>query len=140
MKDSHWAVRREAAVALDRMRASEPATISALIEATIDENTDVHVASMDAITNLGLPTKTTVSKLIEALNDETVEVREAAIHSRENMGAEAASAIPKLVDMLKDEDADIRLAAIDALNLLMGAEATKASRGWNIFVTAIGSL
>ena len=112
--DSAALLRREAVVALGRMK--EP--FLAFMNAFTDASPDVRESAVAYSVACESASPPLVSLLSVALSDQSASVRKAACVSLEKIGALARSASPRLRVTLDDGDYDVRKAAMEALMVI----------------------
>ncbi len=121
LKDEHWQVRRDAALALADMPPEGKAVIGALAEALRDQDSRVRRASAEALGKAGPKAKAVVPKLINALNDQDAATRQSAAEALGRIGPKAKVAVSPLAGMLEAQEPWIRGSAALALGHLRGS-------------------
>jgi HEAT repeat protein len=112
LKDKNPALRRNAALLLGKIAASE--SVSALAFALKDEDVSVREAVVGALSSL--KTDESIRCLVFALTDENPRIRTSAALSLGSLGAEEG--LEPLVLLLGDSDDEVRVAAIRALGMM----------------------
>jgi HEAT repeat protein len=107
----YWLLKGE----INKISGMGKPAIEPLINALVDENTDVRRNAAEALSKIGEPA---IEPLIKTLEDENIDLRRNTVDILGKMGETAINALIKL---LEDEDPGIRMNAAAALNEL----------GWN---------
>lgn len=121
LKEEHWQVRRDAALALAEMPPEGKAAIKALVEALRDQDSRVRRAAAEALGKAGPKAKEAVPDLISALNDQDAGARQSAAEALGRIGPKAKVAVSPLAGMLEAEDPRVRESAALALGGFRGS-------------------
>jgi HEAT repeat protein len=125
LKEQNRDVRKNAAVAIEKIGPAAKAAVPALIVALKDPDDDVRHYAAEALGRIGGEARDAVEALGEALQDKSKDVRQSAAWALGKIGTEAKGAAPALIETLKDQDKDVRLTAAWSLGIT-GAEAKAA--------------
>lgn len=115
LKDNSNAVRRAAARALGKTRASAVEAIPALLEALHDPDPDTRVAAAMSLGEIGQAARTAVPHLVRAIKEGEVSLRRTAVYALGLIGPAAKASVPDLIEALKDKDEHTRNCAAEAL-------------------------
>lgn len=109
LRSPHWADRKYAVMALEKLGPEAREAIPALARALEDETPDVRGRAVRALGDIG---PEAIPALTLALEDEDLRIRKYAIWELGKIGSDA---VPILAGLLRDEDPEIRRHAIWAL-------------------------
>jgi hypothetical protein len=119
LRDPEVERRRDAALAMQKIRPKDKKAVEALAGALQDKDLFVRWRAAQALRAMGPDASAAVSALAAALTDDDPRVRCAAAQALGKIGREAAIAQPALLSAMKDERAYVRQAASAALENIM---------------------
>jgi HEAT repeat protein len=99
--------------------------IPLLINAIHDEDTEVALRAIDAVSQLGSQAKEAIPTIAKRFKDPEWQVREYAIRHVPEFGPAAESAIPALTEAMKDQQEHVRVAAKRAIEAIEEAKKAK---------------